>query len=159
VTASARRTGSAVTTAPTALALCLAGLAVAGYLTVERHTAATTLAYPDTGVVTCRKVTRSAQSQVAGIPVAALGLAWFAAMVALNLPRMWRDGGRRTTVPRLVAAGAGVAFALYLIGAELFVLDAICLWCTAAHALAVAVFAVVVLGTALSRPAPSRRPS
>jgi uncharacterized membrane protein len=43
---------------------------------------------------------------------------------------------------------AGVGMVLYLVYAELFILDAICLWCTAVHVLALALFAVVGFGAA-----------
>jgi uncharacterized membrane protein len=132
----------------TSLLLVLAGVAVAGYLTVEHYTASTTLACPETGVVNCQKVTTSAQSTVLGIPVALLGLLFFLALVPACLPVAWRSGQPAVRWGRVVFALAGVGFVLYLIYAELFVLDAICLWCTAVHVIAVALFAVIALGTA-----------
>lgn len=74
----------------TSLGIAVAGLLVAGYLTVEHFTASTTLACPDTGVVNCTKVTTSEQSRVFGVPVALLGLAFFVVMVVACLPLMWR---------------------------------------------------------------------
>jgi uncharacterized membrane protein len=53
-----------------------------------------------------------------------------------------------------VASVVGVLFALYLIWAELFRVDAICLWCTVAHLLAFVLMAVVLLGTAYLEPEP-----
>ena len=132
----------------TSLLLVLAGVAVAGYLTVEHYTASTTLACPETGVVNCQKVTTSAQSTVLGIPVALLGLLFFLTLVPACLPVAWRSGQPAVRWGRVVFALAGVGFVLYLIYAELFVLDAICLWCTAVHLIAVALFAVIALGTA-----------
>ncbi len=73
------------------LALCVVGLAVAGYLTVEHYTAATTLACPETGIVNCQKVTTSAQSSLLGIPVAVLGLVFFAVLLPACLPAAWRS--------------------------------------------------------------------
>lgn len=136
--------------APMALVLAVAGLAVSAYLTVEHYTASTTLACPDTGVVNCQKVTTSSQSHVFGIPVAVLGLVFFAAMTALNLPRLWRTPDRRLHLVRLTIAAVGVVSVLYLLGVELFVVDAICLWCTAVHVLTVALFAVITVGAALT---------
>lgn len=146
--------------APAALALAVAGLVVSAYLTVEHYTASTTLACPETGVVNCQKVTTSAQSHVFGIPVAVLGLVFFAAMTALNLPRLWRTPPRALHLARLAAATIGVVTVLYLLGVELFVVDAICLWCTAVHVLTVALFAVVALAAAVTPAAaagPARR--
>lgn len=53
---------------------------------------------------------------------------------------------------RLGFATLGVIFVAYLVYAELFVIDAICLWCTAVHVLTVALFAVIAFGTALLSP-------
>ena len=53
----------------------------------------------------------------------------------------------RSWVPmvRLAGAVAGMAFVLWLVYAELFVVRAICLWCTVVHVLAFALFVIVVL--------------
>jgi uncharacterized membrane protein len=134
------------------LALAFAGLLVAGYLTIEHFTASTTLACPETGVVNCTKVTTSEQSKVLGIPVAVLGLAFFAPMVVACLPKLWRDQRPAVRYGRLGLAGLGVLFVFYLVYAELFVIDAICLWCTAVHVLTVALFAVIAFGSALASP-------
>ncbi|MDT4986908.1 MAG: hypothetical protein QOI74_1002 [Micromonosporaceae bacterium] len=134
---------------PTTTALAVAGLGVAGYLTVEHYTAAATLACPETGVINCQKVTTSAQSAVLGIPVAVLGLVFFAVMVPLCLPLAWRLGRPAVRWGRALFAWAGVGFVFYLLYAELFVLDAICLWCTAVHAITVVLFAVIMFGTTM----------
>jgi uncharacterized membrane protein len=44
---------------------------------------------------------------------------------------------------------SGVLFVVYLVWAELFRIDAICLWCTVVHVVTVALFAVIVLAVAL----------
>jgi uncharacterized membrane protein len=131
-----------------ALAVTVAGLAVAAYLTIEHFTSPALLACPETGMINCRKVTSSAQSAVFGIPVALLGLIFFVAMLPANLPAAWRLGHPAVRYGRLVFALTGVGFVCYLVYAELFILDAICLWCTAVHVLTVALFAIVALGTA-----------
>jgi uncharacterized membrane protein len=134
------------------LLLTVAGLAVAGYLTVEHYTASTTLACPETGVVNCQKVTTSAQSMVFGIPVALLGLLYFAAMGPLCLPVAWRSTRPQIRWGRIGAAALGVGSMVYLVYTELFTLNAICLWCTAAHVITLALFAVVVFGSAVIEP-------
>ena len=130
------------------LVLAAAGVLVAGYLTIEHYTASTTLACPDTGVINCQKVTSSAQSKVLSIPVALLGLLYFVAMLVASVPAAWRRTEPAVRYGRLAFAVVGVGFVVYLVYAELFVLDAICLWCTAVHVLTVALFAVVAFGTA-----------
>jgi uncharacterized membrane protein len=160
--------------------LSLGGLAVSVYLTVEHATAARTLACPETGVVNCATVLSSPQSVVLGIPVAVLGLAYFVVMAVLTTPPMWRrDGppGRSQDGPpvwrrwapgsrgggplldrvRVGLAAVGVLSVLYLVFVELFVVDAICLWCTVVHILTVALFAVLVMDLA-GRPEPAGQP-
>ena len=80
-----------------------------------------------------------------GVPVALLGLAWFLAMTALCSPWAWRSSGTVDPPARQVAVWSAMAFVLWLVYAELFVIRAICLWCTAAHVLAFALFVIVVL--------------
>jgi len=45
---------------------------------------------------------------------------------------------------------AGVAMVLHLVYAELFQIDAICLWCTTVHVITVVLFAVVLVAEALA---------
>jgi uncharacterized membrane protein len=142
VTPSWARTGT--------LGLSVAGLAVSVYLTVDHFTTRSVLACPATATVNCAKVTTSSYASVLGIPVALYGLVFFVAMVALTLPYAWRDPRLRTV--RLGAAVVGVAFVVYLVGAELFGVGAICLWCTAVHVITVAIFAVLAFAMALERP-------
>jgi uncharacterized membrane protein len=75
---------------PSAVLLCLSGLGVSVYLTIAHYTASITLACPDTGTINCEKVTTSPQSVIVGIPVAVLGVVFFAALLALNVPFAWR---------------------------------------------------------------------
>jgi uncharacterized membrane protein len=136
---------------PTTLVLSLVGLLATAYLTVEHFTSSTTLACPETGAINCAKVTTSAYSAVLGIPVAVLGLAYFMVMVALCLPRAWRATQPWVGRARLVAVTAGAVSVLYLVWAELFRVNAICLWCTAVHLIALALFVAVVMGQTASR--------
>lgn len=131
-----------------ALVLALAGLGVSVYLTVAHYTASVVLACPERGTVNCEKVTTSAQSEVLGVPVAVLGLAFFAVMAVLATPIAWRSASRGVRAVRMLGSAAGIAFVLYLIYTELFTLDAICLWCTAVHVLTFGLFVVTSLGTA-----------
>ena len=131
------------------LVLALLGLGIAGYLAYEHHTASTTLSCPDTGVVNCLKVTTSSYSHFLGLPVADLGLGFFLVMTLLCLPSGWASPSVLLRRTRLAVAALGALFVLYLLWAELFQLDAICLWCTAIHVVTVALFGVIAIGTAL----------
>lgn len=141
------------------MAAAVIGLVLAGYLTVEHYTAATTLACPETGVVNCRKVTESAQSAFAGVPVVLLGLGFFVATLGLCLPVAWRSGGAWLRRIRVGMVGVGALFVCYLVYTELFTLNAICLWCTAVHVTALVEFAAVVLATAALPPPPAPTPA
>lgn len=127
----------------TVLALC--ALAVSVYLAVAHLLDPELLVCSASGAVNCTKVTTSAQSIIVGVPVAYLGVVWSLAMVALCLPAAWRSTTRWIAPARLALAVSGVAFVLWLVYAELFLIHAICLWCTAMHALTFALFVVVVL--------------
>lgn len=129
----------------TIFVLSLTGTAIAAYLTYEHFSAGATLACPGTGVVNCVKVTTSQYSKLLGIPVALLGLGFFLSMSALSVPAVWRTSSPWPNRLRLAAVTIGVAFICYLLWAELFRIDAICLWCTVVHAITVALFALVTL--------------
>jgi len=135
------------------LPLAVIGLAVSGYLTYEHYSASTTLACPDTGAIDCVKVTSSAWSELVGVPVALLGLLYFVAVVALCLPAAWRSANPWVGRARLLALTGGVAMVLYLVWAELFRIDAICLWCTVVHVVTVLLFGIVAVAAALEVPA------
>ncbi len=128
-------------------AASLGGLGVAGYLTYEHYTGSANLVCSDKGVVNCLAVTTSAYSKVAGVPVAVLGLVFFAVMVVLQLPAMWRRTDHLIRRVRMAWSVIGVGTVLYLLATELFRIDAICLWCTAVHVLTFVVFISTVLGT------------
>jgi uncharacterized membrane protein len=129
------------------LGLSAAGLAVSLYLTIDHITASPVLACPANATINCEKVLASPPSVILGIPVAGYGLVFFVAMVALTMPFAWRD--RRLRRVRLGAGLVGVASVVYLVGVELFVLNTICLWCTAVHVVTIALFAVFTFAAAL----------
>jgi uncharacterized membrane protein len=133
----------------TALVVAAIGLAASAYLTVEHFTSSSLLACPESATINCTKVTTSRWSHLAGVPVAVLGLVFFIAILALLTPLAWKTS--RLDSVRIVSLGLGVAMVLYLIWAELFRVDAICLWCTAVHACTIVLFAVVLWHTSTLR--------
>jgi uncharacterized membrane protein len=119
---------------------------VAAYLTYAHYTGSDALACPDSAIVNCAKVTSSAQSKVFGVlPVADLGLAYFAVMLALCLPSAWRSPALLVHRARIAGVLVGVGMVIYLLYAELFQIHAICIYCTAVHIVTVLLFVVVVL--------------
>jgi uncharacterized membrane protein len=140
--------------APVTLALCVAGAAVAIYLTLVHYTSSVSLACTATGVINCEKVTTSPQSIFVGLPVALWGVVFFVVAAALCLPAAWRTDAPAVRVGRLAWIFAGGLMVLRLLYAELFQIDAICLWCTAVHVITVALFIAVVVGEALTSQTP-----
>lgn len=130
-----------------ALVLSVLGLLVSAYLVYEHFTSATTFACPGNGAINCVKVTTSSYATFLGVPVALLGLAFYAGMTVLSLPRVAQIPGVRRL--RLIGTAGGVAFMIYLVWAELFRVDAICLWCTAVHLITLTLFGVLAVQAAL----------
>ena len=128
------------------LLLSVFGLGVSTYLTIT-HFDKVALVCSDTGAINCAKVTTSPQSEIFGIPVAMLGLAFFVPMIALCLPVAWRSIDRRVHLARLILSITGVGMILYLIIAELFLIKAICLWCSSVHLITFILFAIIVTAT------------
>ena len=124
--------------------LCLAGLGISTYLTVVHFVGTQALVCSDSGVVNCAKVTTSAESHFLGMPVAVLGLAYYVVMTVLDLPVAWRTSDRRVHIARVVLAAVGMAFALYLVSAELLIIGNICLWCTGVHIVTFFLFVLVM---------------
>ncbi len=132
---------------PVSLFIILCGIGVASYLTYVHYTDVRNLACSDKGVINCAKVTTSAQSHFLGMPVAVLGLAYFVGMALLCLPWLWRRPEPIVRYARLAAALGGVAMVLWLVYAELFIINAICLYCSVVHGLALLLFLVVTAAT------------
>jgi uncharacterized membrane protein len=127
----------------TTLLLSLFGLGVSTYLTIT-HFSPHALVCVSNSTFNCEKVTTSPQSEVFGIPVAILGLLFFVPMFALCLPVSWRSADRRIHLARLVLSIVGVGTILYLIIAELFIIKAICLWCSSVHLTTFILFVIIV---------------
>jgi uncharacterized membrane protein len=126
----------------TSLLLCIYGLGASIYLTVT-HFEPKALACAHNATFNCEKVTQSPQSVIFGIPVAFLGLAFFVPMLLACLPAAWRTADRRVHLARLVMAVTGVGMIIYLIIAELFLIKAICLWCSSVHFVTLLLFIIV----------------
>jgi uncharacterized membrane protein len=106
-----------------AILVTLAGVAVAGYLTWAHFADESVICVQGGG---CEKVQDSSYSEIAGIPVAALGLASYLTVLVLLL---WDAPIARLSAATL--AVVGVFFGAYLVVVQLFVIDAICVWCMA----------------------------
>ena len=132
----------------TTLLLSLAGLGVSIYLTIT-HFDKVLLVCDTNATINCEKVTTSPKSEILGIPVAMLGLLFFVPMILLCLPAAWRSADRRIHLARLVLSVTGVGMILYLIIAELFIIKAICLWCSSVHLITFVLFVIIVTSAPL----------
>lgn len=110
--------------------LALAGMAVSAYLTYT-HYADQPVACGGYGG--CDAVQTSEYAILAGIPVALLGVLFCAGLLGLALWWLLRLPMAEEWAPVAAFAMtlAGVAFAAYLTYVELFVLEAVCIWCVA----------------------------
>lgn len=129
----------------TTLVLAAAGVAVSGYLAYEHARSQSPICVIGGGG--CATVANSRYAELAGIPVAAYGLAMYVLVGALALVRaVWARAVGFAVVL------AGVVFSGYLTVLELFVIDAICPWCVASALIcvALAVIAGAWLGGALA---------
>jgi uncharacterized membrane protein len=127
------------------LVVSLLGLADSAYLTYQHFSESTTFAgCSENGAVNCVAVTTSAWSHVGVFPVSVLGLAFFVFMVAVNTRWGWKAPWAAVHWARLASVVVGIVFVLYLIWAELFRINAICLYCTGVHILTFILFALIV---------------
>ncbi|HEY7198525.1 MAG TPA: vitamin K epoxide reductase family protein [Gaiellaceae bacterium] len=121
--------------------VALAGIAVAGYLTYVHY-------QPDALICTssggCETVQESSYANLAGIPVALLGLLAYLAVLALVA---WDSEGARTGVAAIALGAAG--FAVYLVTLQAFVIEAWCIWCLVNDLVLVPLLAILAVGRVL----------
>nr|WP_262387200.1 vitamin K epoxide reductase family protein [Streptomyces sp. TRM49041] len=92
-------------------------------------------------VVSCADVMRSEQASVLGFPNPLLGLATYAAVVAIGVGLLAGARHRRWFWLALNAGTlAGAAFCMWLMSQALYVIGALCLWCVLAWAATVLMF-------------------
>jgi uncharacterized membrane protein len=121
--------------------LGVVGLAISIYLTVVHYAQGLVpLACASGGLVNCEQVTSSAESLIGPVPVALLGVGWFAVYLAtIAFHAAWPY--------RLAWTTAGLGFVFYLVYVELFLIGALCLWCTAIHLVVIGLFLLTVAET------------
>lgn len=134
------------------LVLCLAGLGIATYLTIQHFDSSVTLSCPNTGRINCEKVTSSKYSTALGIPVAVLGLVYFVVGLPLFTPQAWRTPSPLVRFARIGWVCVGLLMVLYLVWAEFFGISAICLWCTSVHVITFVLFCLVAFTEAWVAP-------
>jgi uncharacterized membrane protein len=119
--------------------LALAGIGVSGYLTWA-HLASRSVACG--GSQDCDIVQQSVYSEIAGVPIALLGLLAYAALLALTLWRGRAPDAMEEYLPLAIfgISLAGVLYSAYLTYLELFVIYAVCRWCLSSAFIITAIF-------------------
>ena len=112
--------------------LSLAGMIVSS-ISLQRHYAKSATSYCEFGEkFNCDIVNRSEYSSVAGIPVSLIGVAGYGLLLTLSTLCRSRP---ETPTRLLMAATAGLVFALYLTYIEAYVLTTWCILCLTSLAL------------------------
>jgi uncharacterized membrane protein len=123
----------------------IVGGAIAAYLTVVHYAHIS----PVCTTGGCEKVQRSSYAEVAGIPVAVLGLVAYAGVLLTAAVR-----GVPAALAGAVIGVAGTAFSGYLLWAQIARIHAICQWCIG-NDVVIAVVAVLCVARALTEPDPA----
>jgi uncharacterized membrane protein len=100
--------------------VCLIGIGIAAYLTYVHYAHVA----PVCTTGGCEKVQRSKYAELAGVPVALLGLLTYVVLLGAALVR-----GVTAAFVGVAVALVGAAFSGYLLWAQLGPIGAICQWC------------------------------
>lgn len=120
-------------------ALALIGVFVATYLTLYKVGVIGELTCSVKG---CETVNSSRWATFLGFPVAAWGVAFYAAMLVVALIGTSRsyEGERNISQALTLMSGIGVLFSAWLTYLELFVIHAICMWCVTSAVIVTIIF-------------------
>jgi len=132
--------------------LALLGLLIAIYLTLYKTGA---IAELNCTVGSCETVQTSRWATFLGLPVAAWGIVFYVALLALALSGVQGSlaESRAVSVALVAVTGWGVVFSAWLTYLELFVIHAICQWCVVSAILVTIAFVVAWLDLRDHRPA------
>jgi uncharacterized membrane protein len=131
--------------------LALAGLGVSIYLAYVEINQVEAICGP---VGECNIVQASPYARILGVPVAVLGIFNYLMVVTLWLGRRCLPGDW-ATLPALGLLGlslVGVLFSIYLTWLEIFVIQAICLWCLSSAIITLILLFQVMPGPAAVKP-------
>jgi uncharacterized membrane protein len=115
--------------------VAIAGIAVAGYLAWAHYSQESALCPVGGG---CETVQESEYAELAGVPVALLGVVAYVVLLAFVV---WDTPSARLAAAAL--ALTALLFSGYLLVVQLFVIDATCIWCLANDVVIAPALAVV----------------
>jgi uncharacterized membrane protein len=133
--------------APAIVGVAGVGLGIALYLLLTRVAGGVPVCQPGGG---CETVALSEYSTFLGLPVALYGLGYSIVLVGLALI-WWRSGDRRALLALYGLGFLGVLVIAYLTYLEVFVIEAICVWCVAYGVTVVVTFALAAAGVIRTR--------
>jgi len=102
------------------------GLAIATYLSTVELSGGVPVCGPIHG---CEEVARSEYSRIGGIPVAVFGVGLSLLLLSLAIA-WWRTNLYALLLAHYGLSLAGVLFELYFLYLQVFVIGAVCIWCT-----------------------------
>jgi uncharacterized membrane protein len=125
------------------LVLVVIGLVVATYMTIYKFTGNDGMCV---GSGDCKTVNASRFSEVNGIPVAVIGIAGYASILAMLLLEKRVDFLRKNATMILFAFGLmGFLFTLYLVYVEVAILKAYCPFCVTSQIAMTLIFILSVI--------------
>jgi len=134
------------------IVLSLIGVGIAGYLTWVHYAGLEVVCLAGGGG--CEKVQSSDYAELAGVPVALLGLLGYVGILGSTL--LLPDEEGRLAAAFLALVGFG--FSMYLTWAELFRIHAICQWCVASAVIMTALMILTLARLLYTGPRTSASP-
>jgi uncharacterized membrane protein len=125
------------------LVISVLGLLDSGYQTYT-HFTGTGLLGCSASSDPCVAVQSSQYAWILGIPVAALGLAFYVFMVAICSPPAWHTTRVVVHWARVAAISVGMLFVLYLVYTEIIRIGRICPYCTSVHIITFVLFLLIM---------------
>ena len=129
--------------------LDVCGLVIASYLSIVELGGGVPACGPLHG---CEQVALSEYSRIGGIPVAVFGVGLSLLLLALALA-WWRTNLYGLLLAHYGLSLAGVVFEAYFLYLELFVIRAVCVWCTS-YGLSLVLRFVIAVAVWLRQPPP-----
>ena len=127
-----------------AIATAIAGLGIATYLTIVHYAGGEPVCAIAHG---CATVQKSTYAELAGVPVAVIGLGGYIAILA----SLVKESEATRTAAAFLSV-IGLAFSGWLTYVEVFELNAICVWCVGS-AICMALLAALATTRLLTAPA------
>ena len=133
--------------------LSLIGLGVAGYLAYVETQMVEAVCGP---IGDCNAVQSSSYAQLFGLPIGVIGVVGYLAILGAWV---WGRSGSATGRALLLGmAMVGVIFSIYLTYLELFIVEAVCLWCLSSAVIVTLIMLAAAAGPAASwLPPPAKR--